>query len=458
MRIQIFLFCIYAFSFSAFGQKCDCLKNMQLLQGKIEKNHASYQHQVVEQNRVNDYITFKTNVNNRAQKITNKRDCIGLVSIYLSFFRDEHAFMAYENGYKPRPAKQIRTKRSNNQNTFPFEGIWYFQDGTFSINVIPAKTIFGEWVAVIHESESVSWKKGQLKIAFTQIANDSSSCVYWRTNLIPKKNSVKFTDSTLEIGRHLTFYRQKKYAQAASDINTGLHFEVLSETTNYLGISSFDLSNKDKIDSLLTEKRTEILSKKNLIIDVRNNGGGGFEAFQAILPFVLDTNLTETPYYGSVWVSEENYAYYDQTKYEFATSKQDSVDELQYTVFLKQNLGRFTPIEHTIDTILIEQQAPSNIVILFNRNTASTAEGFILQAISSKKVKTFGENTKGAISYGDWVPVKLPELNIWVALSTKKMIFKNNEDLENIGISPDVDLSPASEKDWLNIVLRQLEK
>jgi C-terminal processing protease CtpA/Prc len=237
-----------------------------------------------------------------------------------------------------------------------------------------------------------------------------------------------------------------------------LHFRQLSERTNYLKIPSFDLSFKNKIDSLIIKNRLAITSKENLIIDLRNNGGGGFDAFQSILPYVLDTNLTEAPYYGSVWVSNENYAYYDRTKYEYTETKQDSIDELKYVEFLKTNIGRFTPIERSTDTIQLERNSPLNIAIMFNRNTASTAEGFILQASESKKVQTYGENSAGAVSYGDWMPVELPDLNIWVAITTKKMVFKSNEDFESIGISPDKDLKYTNENEWLKIILEQIEK
>jgi C-terminal processing protease CtpA/Prc len=99
-----------------------------------------------------------------------------------------------------------------------------------------------------------------------------------------------------------------------------------------------------------------------------------------------------------------------------------------------------------------------NIAIIFNKYTASSAEGFILQASTSKKVKTYGENSKGAVMYGDWMPLHLPELNISVAITTKKMIFKNNEDYESIGILPDIDLTIRNENEWLEIILKQMEK
>lgn len=458
MKFNGVLLLIFTTSFSLYGQDCDCLKNIQLLQQKIENNQASYQHQVIEQKRENAYARYKSAINKQAVRITNTKDCIGLVSLYLSFFRDEHSFIAYMDNPTPQPNGIVKPAGKRNKVPVPFAGRWYFQDGSFSINVIPAKTTFGDWVALIDTDKSASWKKGMLKIEFIRNPDGSYHCIYWRQNLLPKALNVTYSDSALQIGRNLVFYRQQPAMQENSAAAISLQFESLSENTNYIRIPSFDLSYKNKIDSLLTKNRHEIHSRKNLIIDLRNNGGGGFDAFQPLLPYVLDTTITETPFYGSVWVSEDNYAYYDSTKYEYAETKQDSIEELKYVEFLNANRGRFTPTETAADTIQLESNPPANIAIIFNRNTASTAEGFILQAKKSGKVQTYGENSAGAVSYGDWMPEELPDLNIWVAITTKKMIFRHNEDFESIGIAPAVNLADVHEKEWVRIILEKMEE
>lgn len=452
----------FAFTFCTvpllFGQTCDCVKNVKLLQQKVEANQASYQHQVIEQNRLEEYAIHKAKINELADKTQTKKDCIGLIALYISFFRDEHAFMTYTANYRPQPNRIVKSKRKNNTEKSPMEGLWYFQDGSFSIDVVPAKTSYGEWIAVINETKSTSWKKGQLKIEFFKHQNGTMGCIYWWQNLIPKALTVTHTDSNLQIGRNLSFFRQQPKEQPNSSTAQHLHFASLSEKTNYLSIPSFDLSCKNQIDSLINHHRLVIASKENLIIDLRNNAGGGFDAFQSLLPYILDTNLTEYPYQASVWVSHENYAYYDSTKYDYAETKQDSADELEYVAFLKNHIGRFSPIESSVDTVQLAKNSPKQISLIFNRNTASTAEGFILQASRSKKVLTYGENSAGAVSYGDWVPVELTDLNIWVAMTTKKMIFKNKEDFESTGIAPQMPLTDINENEWIDVVLTHMEK
>ncbi|MDP5158230.1 MAG: S41 family peptidase [Flaviramulus sp.] len=455
---NIFITVSLIFSLNLFGQDCDCLKNITFLQEKVEKNQASYQHQVIESNRKDVYDIYKNKMNTLSKEIDNKRDCIGLISIYLDFFRDEHSFIYYDEHFSAQDHFQKKIKsRKNSLNEF--EGLWYFEDGSFSIKITPSVNGFSKWLAIIQKGYKPFWKKGQVKIEFFQDENQNLKCIYWRQNLIPKVYDVTVSDSVLSIGRYLNFYRNKTDNTENSSFQTNnLVFKELTVNTNYLKLPSFDLSQTHKIDSLITLNKHFINSKRNLIIDVINNGGGGFDAFKSILPYILDSEIVEQPYYGSVWVSKDNLEYYDRTKYEYAETEKDSIDELKYVQFLKEHKGIFTPIEMEKDTISLSSGFLEKIGVIFNRNTASSAEGFILTSSYSEKVKTFGENTMGAVSYGDWMPIEIPELNIWIVITTKKMIFQQNEDFESIGISPNVDLSSYKEEDWINIVLNNLEE
>lgn len=450
---------LFICNFNVLGSECNCLKNMILLQQKVEENLASYQHQVIEFNRIDKYRVFKNQINNLAKNTTTNNYCIGLISYYLSFFEDSHLSILYNSNYAPKPNKIYKSKLNKIGKQNSIEGKWHFADGSFGINIFLKKAGIGNYIAVIDYDMSGKWKKGELKIEFVHDGDNDFKCIYWRQNLIPKTFSVISNDSILKIGRNITFYRKKVNAKApVFDDSNQVIFSVLSKESCYLKISSFDLSLRDKIDSVISHNKIEIVSRENLIIDIRNNGGGGFDAFKPLLPLVLDTSIVEPPFYASVWVSNDNYEYYDRTKYDFVETKQDSINELQYVEFLKKHLGSFTPVENYFDTIQLELNFPRNVAILYNRNSASSAEGFILQSNLSKKVKTFGEHSAGAVSYGDWMPFSLPELNISISISTKKMIFKNDLKIENIGIKPDYNLEHVNENDWLNTVIDIMEK
>lgn len=73
-------------------------------------------------------------------------------------------------------------------------------------------------------------------------------------------------------------------------------------------------------------------------------------------------------------------------------------------------------------------------------------------------MKTFGENTKGVLAYGDWREVAIPNLSAWISITQKKMIFYDDSNLEMIGVEPDVKLNPEEEEKWVDIVKEEIEK
>ena len=150
MKFYIVLFLSFLYSTNLVGQDCDCLKNISLLQQKVEDNQASYQHQVIEQKRLNEYFQFKEKINSNAKTISTKKSCIGLVSLYLSFFRDEHSFIYYEKNFVPKPNKIFKKNKKEVGKSYPLEGTWYFQDGSFSIDIFKTKNTSKEWVGVIN--------------------------------------------------------------------------------------------------------------------------------------------------------------------------------------------------------------------------------------------------------------------------------------------------------------------
>ena len=86
------------------------------------------------------------------------------------------------------------------------------------------------------------------------------------------------------------------YTKQETPITTTLHFraleqkgpfvEEINENTVYLHIPFFYPSEKAKIDSVLQKNETLIKSSPNLIIDIRNNGGGADRSYEELLPYL----------------------------------------------------------------------------------------------------------------------------------------------------------------------------
>jgi C-terminal processing protease CtpA/Prc len=96
---------------------------------------------------------------------------------------------------------------------------------------------------------------------------------------------------------------------------------------------------------------------------------------------------------------------------------------------------------------------PSRISILINDGTASSAELFLLRAEQSKKVTLYGQNTSGAVDYGETVFTILPCKFYSLYYPASKSLHSIKRPLDNIGIAPNVSI-PESDTDWIDFVMK----
>lgn len=454
------------------AQDCNCLQSLKRVEKAYEQDLASYQHQVIEYSREAIYKAYKKEINDLAKQTVHTRDCIGLVARYQAFFRDQHLFITYQDGYYPFKSntdtaliqqtfkKEPRLDNDNMEtDERVLEGRWYAQEGTFAIDIIPHQSIHGEWAGILASNFPPFWLEGQIKLELSRDKAGHLYGLYWRGTRVPQYLPVTINNAVLEIGKNLRFYRtppNKK--QASASLADTLQFKKLSEKTTYLRIPTFDPEQYERIDSMVESNIEDIQQAPNLIIDVRNNEGGGDRSFRALLPLIFQKEIIPDPYTASVWVSPANLHFYDSTKYEYAENAADSLEGQRYINRLKPYTGKFEPIVFTQDTLSFIYDGPQKIGIITNRGCASTTEGFVLLAKESKKVTQFGENTSGAVSYGDWRQIQVPGLPIWVSCTTKKMTFFNGKDIECIGVEPDVKLDDEHENKWIELVRQYLEQ
>jgi hypothetical protein len=469
MKPLLFSFFLIALPLGLKAQTCNCAKEIQTIANNLERNLASYQHQVVEYKRTNEYLQHKEYVLNLAKKTKVQKECIGILAIYLAFIRDEHLYLMYQSAFLPYKSSadtlairkfyesdEIVQVNKGKQNQLT--GKWYFEGTNFGVEIVKSKNVYREYAALTIQDNALFWRKGNVKFEIVKTKKGGLACVYWSANRIPKYYPIEIKKDVLHIGRSFKFDRKPTAPAGAAPKSNGLiEFKTLNENTTYLRIQSFDLSYQKAIDSTIAAHKNSILQKPNFIIDIRNNGGGGFDAFQSLLPFVLDNNSINEPYSASVWVSDDNFNFYDETKYDYAETQEDSIAELGYVTELKEYLGKFTPTDFNKISADTLYQKPLKIAVLTNQFTASTAEGFALIAKNSKRVKHFGDYTTGAITYGDIRMVEFPSLNIEVGMTTKKMTFSDNIDIESIGIKPDIIFNKTNEKDWIDKVIAALK-
>ena len=210
----------------------------------------------------------------------------------------------------------------------------------------------------------------------------------------------------------------------------------------------FDLKYKKSIDSMIKSNEQLFLKHENLIIDVRNNPGGGDASFAEIIPYLYTNPIRGV---GVEWLATEE-AIKTLRKW-IADYPQYKPDYLKRIKLLEDNMGQFVDFDgikfdvQTFDKILPN---PKNVIVLINEWVGSTAEQFLLEAKQSRKVKLLGVKTAGALDISNQNYLKSPSgnFNLYYGQSRSYRIPKMS--IDDQGIQPDYYMDEAiPEYKWI---------
>jgi len=230
--------------------------------------------------------------------------------------------------------------------------------------------------------------------------------------------------------------------------------EELNTTTLYLRIPSFDMDKKQAIDKVIADNKEKILKTENLIIDLRNNGGGSDGSFSNLLP-ILYTNPIRTVTEEFLSTKQNNQRFLDYlTEYKIDEGTQRWIRKICDK--LQNKVGEFVnPWEEPVsvkhfDTVF---EYPQNVGIIINEVCASTTEQFLLAAKQSKKVKLFGVTTRGALDTGNQLDIVSPCKEFRLMYSHSRSLRIPDFMIDNIGLQPDYYLDKSiPQYKWVNFV------
>lgn len=225
-------------------------------------------------------------------------------------------------------------------------------------------------------------------------------------------------------------------------------------------IPSFDGSYKQEIDSVILANKSIILKTENLIIDLRNKGGGSDGSYEEIIPFLYTNPIREV---GVELLSTRlnNQRMLDFiNKPEYGLSDEDKLWAKTAYDTLQNHLGKFVNLNASKFSIQKSDTIypyPKNIGIIINKGNGSTTEQFLLAAKQSKKVKLFGTTTLGVLDISNMNFVKSPCGEFELGYSISKSYRIPNMTIDSKGIQPDYFLdSEIEEFDWLDYVTKIL--
>lgn len=453
------------------AQNCNCKTNFEWMKKTFEENDAGFQY-IIDLKGKEAYQNNNTIILQKVKAIKKTEDCSKVLTEWLTFFRKGHFAIKKIDNNSINSQKSIKETKNENWETLnvdvqefekyltskketDFEGIW-----ETSLYKIGIKKIGDSYLGFIIESGNESWKKGQIKIRL----NDKKGTFYLRD-----KNPEDFTSPNLlginylQLG-NFTLKRLNPKYETEKDIEQYLtlmsidkpFIEELNKTTLIFRIPSFDGSQRKIIDSVIAINKEKILKTENLIIDLRNNGGGSDSSYNEILPF-LYTNPTRGIGVELLSTKLNNQRMLDFiNKPEFGFDEEDKKWLKESYDKLEKQLGQFVNLDSTTVSINKFDQIypyPKNVGIIINKGNGSTAEQFLLAAKQSKKVKLFGTTTFGALDISNMNFVKSPcnEFELGYCLSKSYRI--PNMTIDSKGIQPDYYIDESIPKyKWIEYV------
>ncbi|RKD90181.1 peptidase S41-like protein [Mangrovibacterium diazotrophicum] len=475
----MFLSFVIAISLVGSAQENECLNDFDYLVEKIKNDYPGYKDKVNDET-LADLKALEHDLRNRI--IQYPDSCGKCLGLYTFWFKDNH-LRVKRRSISRSTVEQAKTQAQYYDITIDsisnsgqsIEGIWIGFRGKIAVT----KENDGSYVGIAIRYPN--FEGNQVMFEFSELGNNEF-CV---TSVNPAysynhkgKAALYIDNKILEINGDTWFVRQSSnetlnkaflYSYTPKNPNGTNTYPVatsLSDSTYYLRITDFE---SDYSNSIVTQHWQEIMSRPNLIIDLRNNGGGQDNYFQKLAELIY-TNPYETK--GVEWyASKGNIEFFEEALK--AGEIIDGEEGIRWTESLldamKKNVGGFVTVsmfdDDKVDQTKRVYLNPKKVGIIINERNASSAEQFLLAAKNSQKVTLFGNhNTAGVLDYSNAVSQKFPSGNFDLIFPMTRSQRLPEHPFDNIGIAPDILIPfPSTDQlydrldDWAYFVKNYLE-
>ncbi len=474
------------------SQVSNCMNDFNFVVNKVKNDYPGY-HDKVNSNNIEELeaLTELTKV-----KINSYQDsCYYYIAEWLDFFKDRHLRLEGDYGIHIKneikilvpEAKKLNISREDieldfkdSYNSDGLEGIWYSkkcgdiailkdtEDTTkyFGIYLDKTKyaqpnTVFFELTDSLKDIFKVQFYQERLIKNYSNIARRTLSKDILEIDKFGVLARLNLNDDINYRYYHAFCGAYNREMKVPNGYNIYWAARNLSDSTFFLRITNF--RDADKVNKILNYYWDDIVSRPNLIIDLRFNSGGQDDAFSKLLDLIYTNPYKKNgvEYYCTEGNIALKQSWLDKGDYGGGEEEKKIIEE--HIKIMKDNLGGFAfhPIygHDRIEKRDTVYPYPKNVGVIVNNGVASSAEEFIIHAKNSKKVTLFGDNTEGVLDYSNTVPVPLPSGKINLRYPMTRSTRLPEYPIDNIGIEPDVRISlPYSwqlfdEPDlWVNIV------
>lgn len=276
LSLIIFIFSIN-FIFSQ-TMNCDCL-NVLDNTSELIKEAKSYKIQIKRNDREAEFNNWKNKVKREIEKDSlSQYFCSGYLQKYISFINDRHnqIYLAFNNisSNVPNYSKTIDTHQNTKDE---ISGVYYAGKD----KILVKKENDSVWFGLTLKSDSDKWTKGKIRLKLKKTSKNKFEIFEYY------KNGTLFYQKNIQIanGRiHSTFWNKEDKYFFNKNMEDYFIYKSLNSSFDYIGIKTLSRTNKliKKADDFY-EKTLTKLKKDNLIIDLRNNGGGAIKQIKPLI-------------------------------------------------------------------------------------------------------------------------------------------------------------------------------
>ena len=474
---HLLLILIFVIPRLVFSQDCDCASTYNWVKKTIEENDAGFSY-VIDSKGLKAYEMHCEAIRNRVKTISDQTECGLVLKEYLAFIRSGHLSIkkistvnkTVEKPDKNKIIKQYKDwerldvdiavfeQHLQSKKNIDFEGIW--EKKGFKIGI---KKIDNNYLGFIIEADEVYWAEGQIKLKIdsknkiTYYNNDRSTNSFFDKAELIGNNYLQMGFSFLERINPIPENNPTIEEYIKTTKVRKPYFEKIDEKTNLLRIPTFyGAKTKIYIDSVISANKEVILKTPNLIIDIRNNGGGSDRSFREVLPFIFTNPIRQVgiEFLSTPLNNKRMLDFINDPKWGFDEEEKEWAQD-SYDILVKQ-IGEFVNIDSvdvnitTFDTVF---SYPKNVGIIINEYVGSSGEEFLYIAKQSKKVKLFGTTTMGVLDISNMYSVKSPCEKFELGYSLSRSMRIPELIIDNIGFQPDYYIDQSIPKyEWIEFV------